>query len=88
MYQNLFLPAAEGKIPFGLDFPSPLLERLQGGRSRLTEYNAQLNAAGLSLFHSFLRIAGKGTAVATIPALPMQASCYQQITFMSIAYVN
>ena len=56
----------------GLEFPLPQPgESAEEVQTRLAEYSAGLNAAGLSLFHNFLRVAAAGALVAILPALAM-----------------
>ena len=56
----------------GLELPLPAPgESAELAQARLAEYNQQLNAAGLSLFHSFFRVAAVVALVALIPALLM-----------------
>ncbi len=58
----------------GLEFPIQQPgEAAEAIQARLAEYNARLNAAGLSLFHDFFRIAGAVVLVAILPALAMRA---------------
>ena len=58
----------------GLEFPFPPLpdETTEALRARQGVYFDHLSAAGLSLFHSFFRIAGSLALVAIIPALAMR----------------
>jgi hypothetical protein len=52
----------------GLEFPFPQPgESSQETQARLTAYSAGLNAAGLSLFHNFLKVA----AVMSLAAIPL-----------------
>lgn len=56
----------------GLEFPLPEPgESAEEAQAHLAEYNADLTAAGLSLFHNFLRVAAAGALVAILPALAM-----------------
>ena len=56
----------------GLEFPLPQPgESAEEVQARLAEYSAGLNAAGLSLFHNFLRVAAGVALVAILPALAM-----------------
>jgi len=58
----------------GLELPLPQAgEAVAALKARAAEYNAQLNYAGLSLFHSFFRVAGAVSLVAMLPALAMRA---------------
>lgn len=56
------------ELEFPISQPGEAAEALQ---ARLAEYSARLNAAGLSLFHNFFRIAGAVALVAILPALAM-----------------
>ena len=59
-------------IMSGLEFPLPEPgESAEEAQAHLAEYNADLTAAGLSLFHNFLRVAAAGALVAILPALAM-----------------
>jgi len=59
----------------GLEFPLPEPgESAEEAQAHLAEYNAELTAAGLSLFHNFLRVAAAGALVAILPALAMGSS--------------
>ncbi len=59
----------------GLELPLPHPgEPASEVAQRVAEYNQRLNAAGLSLFHNFLRTAGVVTLSATIPALLMRGA--------------
>ena len=54
----------------GLEFPLPEPgESAEEAQAHLAEYNADLTAAGLSLFHNFLNVAAAGALVAIPPAL-------------------
>ena len=56
----------------GLELPLPQMgEAAAEVEARMTEYNARLNAAGLSLFHNFFRAAGAVALLAILPALAM-----------------
>ena len=56
----------------GLELPLPEPgESAEETQAHLGEYNAELTAAGLSLFHNFLRVAAAGALVAILPALAM-----------------
>jgi MFS family permease len=56
----------------GLEFPVPMPgESAEAAEERLMEYNAELTAAGLSLFHNFLRVAATVSLVAIVPAFLM-----------------
>jgi len=56
----------------GLELPLPEPgENAEEAQAHLGEYNAELTAAGLSLFHNFLRVAAAGALVAILPALAM-----------------
>ena len=56
----------------GLELPLPEPgESAEEAQAHLGEYNAELTAAGLSLFHNFLRVAAAGALVAILPALAM-----------------
>ena len=56
----------------GLEFPFPQPgESSQETQARLAAYSSGLNAAGLSLFHNFLRVAAGAVLVAILPALAM-----------------
>ena len=56
----------------GLELPLPEPgESAEEAQADLGEYNAELTAAGLSLFHNFLRMAAAGALVAILPALAM-----------------
>ena len=56
----------------GLELPLPEPgENAEEAKAHLGEYNAELTAAGLSLFHNFLRVAAAGALVAILPALAM-----------------
>ena len=58
----------------GLEFPLPQPgETTQSMEARLAEYSAQLSAAGLTLLHNFLRVAGGVALAAIVPALAMRA---------------
>ena len=59
----------------GLELPLVPLpdETTEALQARREEYFAGLNAAGLSLFHSFFRVAGVVALVVIIPALAMRA---------------
>jgi hypothetical protein len=46
-------------------------ESAEAAEERLMEYNAELTAAGLSLFHNFLRVAATVSLVAIVPAFLM-----------------
>ena len=54
------------ELEFPISQPGEAAEALQ---TRLADYSARLNAAGLSLFHNFFRIAGAVALVAILPAL-------------------
>ena len=57
----------------GLELPLPQPgEESQALQARLGEYQAGLNAAALSLFHNFLRVAGGVALAAILPALAMR----------------
>ncbi len=57
----------------GLEFPVPMPgESAEAAQERLMKYNAELTAAGLSLFHNFLRVAATVSLVAIVPALSMR----------------
>ena len=57
----------------GLEVPFPQAGEAIGTlEAKAAEYNAQLNAAGLSLFHNFFRIAGVVALVAILPAAAMR----------------
>ena len=57
----------------GWEFPLPQPgEATEAAQARLVEYNNRLIAAGLSLYHSFFRIAGVVAALAVVPALFMR----------------
>ena len=57
----------------GLEVPFPQAgEGIGTLGAKAAEYNAQLNAAGLSLFHNFFRIAGVVALVAIVPAVAMR----------------
>ena len=56
------------ELEFPISQPGEAAEALQ---TRLADYSARLNAAGLSLFHNFFRIAGAVALVAILPALAM-----------------
>ncbi len=57
----------------GWEFPLPQPgETAEAAQARLVEYNNRLIAAGLSLYHSFFRIAGVVAALAVVPALFMR----------------
>ena len=59
----------------GLDLPLPRPgEPASEVAARVAEYNQRLNAAGLSLFHNFLRAAGVVALAAVIPALLMRGN--------------
>ncbi len=47
-------------------------EDSQALQARLVEYQAGINAAALSLFHNFLRVAGGVALVAILPALALR----------------
>ena len=56
----------------GLEFPLPQAgESAEEVQARMAEYSAGLTAAGLSLFHNFLRVAAAVSLVAILPALAM-----------------
>ena len=56
----------------GLELPLPQPgEDPQALQARLVEYQAGINAAALSLFHNFLRVAGGVALVAILPALAL-----------------
>jgi len=55
-------------LEFQLPQPGESAEEVQ---ARLAEYRTGLNAAGLSLFHNFLRVAAGVALVAILPALAM-----------------
>ncbi|MDA1220032.1 MAG: MFS transporter [Chloroflexi bacterium] len=58
----------------GLDLPLPLPgESSESVQARIIEYNDQLNAAGLSLFHNFFRAAAGVSLAAIVPALLMRS---------------
>ena len=60
----------------GLELPLPEPgESAEEAQAHLGEYNAELTAAGLSLFHNFLRVAAAGALVAILPALAMGSGC-------------
>jgi hypothetical protein len=57
----------------GLEFPAPMPgESAEAVKDRLMEYDAELTAAGLSLFHNFFRVAATVSLVAMAPALAMR----------------
>ena len=57
----------------GLELPIPQPgEAAEAIKARVGDYNAQLNDAGLSLFHNFFRVAGVVALVAIVPALAMR----------------
>jgi EmrB/QacA subfamily drug resistance transporter len=59
-------------LTIGLELPLPEVgEAAEAMEARLADYNARLNAAGLSLFHNFFRAAGGVALVAILPALAM-----------------
>ena len=59
----------------GLELPIPIPgETASALQARVAEYNAQLNDAGLTLFHNFFRVAGGVALAAIIPALAMWPS--------------
>ena len=58
----------------GLELPLPQPgEATEVVQARLAEYNTQLTAAGLSLFHNFFQVAGGVALVAILPAFFMRA---------------
>lgn len=57
----------------GLDLPLPRPgESAAAVEERLTEYNDQVKAAGLTLFHNFFRVAAGVSLAAMVPALLMR----------------
>ena len=58
----------------GFEFPLPQPgETGDEVQARMAEYRAELTAAGLTLFHNFLRVAAVVSLVAILPALVMGA---------------
>ena len=58
----------------GLEFPiSDAGESAEAIEAQVSEYSAELNDAGLSLFHNFFQIAAGVSLVAILPALAMRA---------------
>ena len=63
----------------GIEFPvAEPGEAAEVVRERLMEYTAQLNDAGLALFHKFFRIAGGAALIAILTALAMRADRREQ----------
>jgi hypothetical protein len=57
----------------GLDLPLPMPgESTASVEARLIEYNNNLNAAGLSLFHNFFRAAAGVSLLGIVPAMMMR----------------